>query len=304
MSSLRGSIPTGLRKRTRPSELPGDRDTEWADPAARIDNRVAVHRLKLPWLVAVDGSVLLIFLALWQWLPEVPGARSAAAWLNPFYISSPIRVAKELVYLFAGTHGQILIWPYLGATLKSTAIGFVIGLIAGCGLGLILSNAPRLNQVANPIIVALNSVPRIALIPVIVIVAGPTAAANVVCCALVVFIVVFFNALAGGANVASEVVANGVLLGASNVAIMRYVRSPAVIMWTFAAMPNAISFGLLTVVTTEVLTGINGMGSLILAALNSIDSNLCMAVAVLLGAIGLILNGLAVLLRRRVLRWQ
>jgi NitT/TauT family transport system permease protein len=77
-----------------------------------------------------------------------------------------------------------------------------------------------------------------------------------------------------------------------------------VMVWTFAAVPNAISFGLVAVVTTELLTGVNGMGSLVLAATNNLEADLSLAVVVILSVVGLILYGGAELLRRRLLRWR
>jgi NitT/TauT family transport system permease protein len=121
---------------------------------------------------------------------------------------------------------------------------------------------------------------------------------------LVVFFLAFFNAVEGGRSVPKETIANVALMGATNLHIMRYVRLPNVINWTFAVMPNAISFGLLTVVATELITGIKGLGSLILSATSNVDASLSFAVVVLLSLLGLILYGLAVLVRRRVLRWQ
>jgi NitT/TauT family transport system permease protein len=296
-----------------PTSLPDQPTTDVADPpiartvdtpANQVRAKLAQSRLSQPVAISLQILLAAVLLAAWQWIPSIPGAQNQVKWLNAFYISSPLRVCHELYNLFTGAHREIVIWPYFASTLEATIIGFGIGLLSGGGLGLLLSNAPRARQIVNPFVILFNSMPRIALIPILVIIAGPNKVATTVNAALVVFVVVFFNALEGGKNVPSETIANAALLGASNMQLMRFVRLPVVIMWTFAALPNAISFALLTVVTTEVLTGINGLGSLILSALTNVNANLAMAIVILLGALGLLLNGFAVLVKARVLRWQ
>ena len=85
--------------------------------------------------------------------------------------------------------------------------------------------------------------------------------------------------------------------------IMFGVRFPYVLMWTFAVVPNAISFGLITVVTTELLTGSKGMGGLILNATTNVDASLSLAVAFILAVVGTVLVLLADRLKRRILHW-
>ncbi len=287
---------------TSTTDAPGRKDSGGARLRARLGERRLGRGQKLVWQLAL----LVAFLAGWEWIPSEDGGwiTGYVSFLDPFYISSPTRVAQTLHDLFTASNGRISIWPYLQNTIVGTVVGFVVGLFLGGLAGLLLSSAPRVRQVISPYIVLVNSIPRIALIPVIVIIAGPTGAASTFNAVLVVFFLAFFNAVEGGVSVPKETIANVALMGASNVQIMRFVRLPNVVNWTFAVMPNAISFGLLTVVATELITGVKGLGALILAATSNVDSSLSFAVVVLLSLLGLAVYGLAVLLKRRVLRWQ
>jgi NitT/TauT family transport system permease protein len=285
-----------------PTESPAGPPADNEKLRARLGERRLGRGKRLSWQL----GLLVAFLAAWQWIPSDHGGwlQNYLLFLDPFYISSPSRVAQTLYDLFTASNGRVSIWPYLQSTVVATIIGFLAGLVLGAAGGLLLSSAPRVRQVISPFIVLVNSIPRIALIPVIVIIAGPTSFASIFNAVLVVFFLAFFNAIEGGSSVPKETIANVALMGASNVQIMRYVRLPNVVNWTFAVMPNAISFGLLTVVATELITGVKGLGSLILAATSNVDSSLSFAVVVLLSLLGLALYGLAVLLKRRVLRWQ
>lgn len=254
------------------------------------------------WLWFWRAVIAATFLLLWQYLPDVNWVRRQVHWMDPFFISSPSRVYRELGHLFTGSHGPS-VWPYLENTLKATLIGTVIGLGIGLAAGAILSDNPRLAQVVGPFITMMNSIPRIALIPIVVLIVGPTLKASVVSAVLVVTFIAFFNALQGGRSVPQHVLQNARLLGANRFQIMSRVRFPYVLMWTFAALPNAIAFGLLTVVTAELLTGSKGMGNLVFSATENVDATLSFAVVVILSFVGVVVVSLTEQLKRRLLHW-
>lgn len=271
-------------------------------PASGAIHHVPRTRLAPGALWSWRIGLLLLFLAAWQWLPDTPLSK-VITFLDPFYISSPFQVGVELWELLTGANDTAPIWPYLVATLESALIGLVAGTIIGGAVGLWLSNSPRVNQVLSPFIVAVNAIPRIALIPIIVIIVGPTELSSIFTAITVVFFVVFYNAYEGGKKIAPEMVRSARLLGFSSNGIMGKIRLRYVIAWTFASLPNAISFSLLAVVTAEVLTGAEGIGKLIIVALSTISATLTFAVVIILAVIGVLLTGAAALLRSRVLYW-
>jgi NitT/TauT family transport system permease protein len=192
---------------------------------------------------------------------------------------------------------------YLWATVGSTLVGLAIGLVTGSLCGLLLSNSEALAQIIRPFLVAFNAVPRVALIPVIVIIVGPSFEASVVSCFIVVFFVVFFSAYEGGRTVPKHMLQNARLLGASRWEMMRTVRFPCVLAWTFASLPVAVTFGLITVVTTEILTGAGGMGHLIVTALATSEATLTFATIVALGVVGLVIVLIADAIKAKMLHW-
>jgi NitT/TauT family transport system permease protein len=194
-------------------------------------------------------------------------------------------------------------WPYLATTIRATLIGTTIGLVLGAIFGLVFSNFSKLAEIANPFIVVFNSVPRIAIIPLFVVVMGPTVAASVLSIVAVVFFLAFYNAFQGGRSVTPVVLENAGLLGASPFQIMRYIRFPVVMIWTFASVPNAISFGLIVAVTTEWFAGVPGMGALLATATGNLQVGITFAIIVVLSIVGLLLNIGTSFLRGRLMRW-
>lgn len=255
-------------------------------------------------VTAAQVVIVVVFLVCWQYLPTVGWISDHITILNSFYISSPSAIFKTLAYLLTGTHGVPLLWPYLRTTVEAAVIGAAIGMLLGGTAGLIFSNSKTLSKIARPFIVLLNSIPRVALIPIFVLLAGPTVRGSTTSAAFTVFFLTFFNAFEGGNSVNESMLENATLLGARPIAIMRYVRLPMVMAWTFAAIPNAISFGIVVAVTAELLAGIPGMGFILLESTTNVESALTFAIVIALSVVGLVLYSLASLLRKRLLHWQ
>lgn len=249
-------------------------------------------------------AILVGILLAWEYLPKIEGLRSVSVVFDPYFVSSPSRIWDRLVDLADGSNGQPELWSYFWQTMKGTLLGVAIGTIAGALMGLLMSNNETTRQIVAPFLAVLNATPRIALIPVIVIIAGPTLTSTVLTAVLVVFFLVFYNAFAGGSSVPKPTIQNARLLGATSFEIMRHIRLPYVVMWTFTSLPNAVSFGLVAVVTAELLTGKIGMGQLLQNSITFSDSTGTFAIVVVLAIVGVGLVFLAEYVERRVLFWR
>jgi NitT/TauT family transport system permease protein len=194
-------------------------------------------------------------------------------------------------------------WPNLVDTLAATLIGVAVGTLLGAVLGLLLSESRTAQQILSPFMSFLNATPRIALVPIFVILVGASLKMEVVTCITVVFFLVFYNALTGGGSVPGHVVSNAQLLGATRTQVMFQVRMRYVFVWTIASLPNAISFGVVSAVTAELLAGQLGMGTLLMTSITTVDATLTFSVVVVLALVGVMLVGAAQLASRRALRW-
>jgi NitT/TauT family transport system permease protein len=257
--------------------------------------RIAVHVVQL--------AIVAAFLIAWEYVPQSQQLSAISHLFDPFFVSSPSRIAKRLVELATGTNGSFLIWPYVWPTLFASVIGTAVGMTSGGAAGLLLSNWRFASDVFQPFVVALNAVPRIALIPIIVLITGPTFSASIVISILVVFFVAFFSAYEGGRTVPSHLVQNAQVLGASRLHVLAFIRLPYVMAWTLAVLPLGITFAIISIVTGEILTGYPGMGRLISIASLSADSALTFSVVIVLSLLGLISVGLAEQVKHRLLHW-
>lgn len=279
-------------------------NAEAGDAAASLRLLRSARKTRIETLI-LQAVIVVAVLLLWQFLPLVPGLSKVIPVLDPYFISSPSRIFEELGSLIfsSDTGTSPSIWPYLWSTIQSSLFGTIIGAAAGAAVGLWLSNSPRINAALRPFLTALNAVPRVALIPVIVIICGPTLQASVLTVITVTFFIVFFSAYEGGRTVASPVVQNAVILGASKNQVMWRVRARYVLAWTVTALPNAVSFGIVAAVTTEMLTGTFGLGRLLQLSIQLVDATLTFSVVVALTIYGVILVGITDRIQRRWLRW-
>ena len=273
-----------------------------ATAASRTTQRDEARRRTI-LVISLQLTILFLILAAWQWIPQIPGVARISPVFDPFFISSPSQVAQTLYHLVTGTGGVQSIWGAFFHSVIPALVGTAIAVVAGALAGLICSNWATVNRVLRPFIAVGNALPRVTLIPIIVVIAGPTSTADIIVGFLVVFFLVFWNAYEGGVSVPQESLENVRILGASPMHELRRVRLPYVLVWTFASLPAAIGFGITAIVTAELFTGSTGLGQVLVVAVQTANADLTVAVTILLGVTGLTLIGIASLVRRRVLHW-
>ena len=143
-------------------------------------------RRKTVLVQALRAGVLLLILGVWELI-------AALQIVDPFIISSPSRIAKMIGQL--ASDGSL--FYHVGTTLWETLLGFAIAVAAGTSIALALWWSETARRVLEPYIVVLNSLPKIALGPVIIVWFGTGAEAIVFMTVLVGIIVATMNMLGG-----------------------------------------------------------------------------------------------------------
>ena len=131
-------------------------------------------------------AVLVLLLGIWELSAQLE-------WVNPFITSSPSRIAKTIADLYIG--GTLFF--HVGTTLWETLLGFVIAVVVGYTTALLLWWSEMLRKIAEPYVVVLNALPKIALGPLIIIWFGTGHKAIVFMTVLVGLIVAILNMLNG-----------------------------------------------------------------------------------------------------------
>jgi NitT/TauT family transport system permease protein len=248
-------------------------------------------------------GLIVLALAIWEVGTRIPLLSKNVNMFDPFFVSRPSAIAMRLYDWTFGAKAGFL-WPHLEATLVATMIGLVVSVSSGFVVGLLFSQKRELAIVLNPFIVALNSLPRIAFVPLITMIFGLGLASKVVTAWFIVFFLVFFNTFKGGMAIEKELIEFCKTLGASERQITRSVRIPNALAWTFTALPNAVSFSLIGVVIAEFVGSTTGMGYLIITSLATLNSADMFAALAVLSLVGVILVSLFKIVERRLMRWS
>ena len=247
-------------------------------------------------------AVLVLVLAAWETLPRVPYLR-AHTFLDPNFVSLPSLVALRLWETTVGAKAGWL-WLHAGVSLGAALVGFALGVLAGFGMGLGLSQSEAARRLLKPFIDAFSAVPPVLLVPLITLVFGLGTGSKVVTSVYIVFFVVFYNAYKGGSALPEGLTASCRLLGATRWALLRTVIVPSSLAWAFAAFPTAIGYALIGVVVAEFFGSPIGLGSIIITSMNTGSATDLMLAILTLGVMGSGLVGLMAWAERRAPHWR
>jgi NitT/TauT family transport system permease protein len=275
----------------------------------------------LVWQAAICAAVL----SIWQWGYDL---HARLPWLvpdllDPYFISKPSDIFDNFLVLSCfkskmGTFNGWLngdfakclarnennLWAAAAITLKNTFFGFVTGVTSGFTAGLILGRSDRLSAIFQPFITAVNSIPRIALAPIIVLAFGIGDMSKIVTSWIVVVFLVFFNTFEGARSIDEGFINVARLLGASEWQITRTVVIPSTMAWVFASLTPAISFALIGVIVGEFIGAERGIGRLIIESEARGEASGMMVAVIILMLVGVILSSLIRRLQAYLLRWQ
>jgi NitT/TauT family transport system permease protein len=257
--------------------------------AAVVRHRLVVHGLQLAVLVVVIGG--------WQLLASTER-------LDPTLFGEPSGIVGRLVtWVTEGTAIGSL-GEQIAVTLEEALLGFVIGTVLGIVLGIALGRVRLLAEVFGPFIKVLNSIPRIVLGSVFVIMFGLGLESKVLLVIVLVFFGVFFNAFQGTREVDRNLIANAAVLGASKWQITRQVVLPSAFTWIVASLHVAFGFALIGAIVGEFIGAQRGLGQLIRSAQGTFDANGVWAAMVIMAVVALLAEWLITRLEKRLLRWR
>jgi NitT/TauT family transport system permease protein len=252
-------------------------------------------------------GLLAAFLGAWQWLTGIKAISRTPGlyWIDPFFISRPSAIAERFLYL-CSDQVRLTIWQMAWSTVQSTLWGFLVGVSTGFVAGLILGRHERPARILEPYIIAFNSLPRIALVPLITMIFGFGLLAKIVLAWTIVFFIVFFNTFQGARSVDLDLIHTARFLGATERQIMATVVVPSALAWTFASLTPSISFALIGVVVGEFIGGESGggLGYLIIQSLGTLNAADMMVALLALGVIGIVMALGIKQVEARLLRWR
>lgn len=217
-----------------------------------------------------------------------------------YLLPTPTAIFKALVN---GTMSG-LYEEHVGVTISETLMGFVVGTVGGLLLGTAVALSRRFDYFIYPIIVMFQAMPKVALAPLIIVWFGLGITSKVVNAGLVCFFPLMINTIVGLRSAEEDRISLMRSLAASPLQIFWMLRVPNALPYIFAGLEIAMIFALIGAIVGEFVGAQSGLGMLIQSMNFTMDVAGQFSVLLILSVIGLVLNAIVALVRRRALFWD
>ena len=253
------------------------------DPALFVRDRPQVLLIPL---------VFVVFVGSWEWVVR--------AWKIPeFLVPAPSTVAGALA---RGVRSGLYVANF-SVTLSEALLGFLIAAVAGIVTGAVIAQFRVLEQTFYPYLVALQTLPKIAIAPLIIVWFGFGISSKIIVAATVAFFPVLVNVIVGLKTIDPAKLDLMRSLRASRWQTFRLVTFPNALPFVFAGLDIAVVFSVLGAIVGEFVGAQKGLGNLILQFNFSLDIAGVFAVLILLSVMGVALHLAMQAVQKRLIFW-
>lgn len=245
--------------------------------------RTALATLPVATLV---GTILL-----WEVAIRVFGVRE---YLLPAPSSILIALTKDWRYLF----------EHLAITSFEVVLGLALSIVIGIGLGVLMVMLPVMESALYPLLVASQSIPKIAIAPLLVVWAGIGLLPKILVAFLIAFFPLVIATVAGLTSVEPEMLHLARSMGATPAKTLVKIRFPTALPQIFAGLKVAVTLAVVGALVGEFIQADRGLGYVMLVANGNFDTRLAFATFVLLSGLGVAMFLLVVAVERAVLPWH
>lgn len=247
---------------------------------------------------AASFALLVVLLGLWE-----AGVRLFHV---PKFLIPPVSDIAVAMWrgLAASPFAKDSLWYHSAITLTEILLGFVIGSAIGLAIGVVVSQMPRLEAVLEPYVAALQSLPKVAVAPIIVVWMGFGIGSKVAIICLLTFFPVLVTSIAGFKAVDPDRIDLLRSLSATPWQIFRKAKFPSALPYIFAGLNMAAAFSVVGAIVGEFVGAQAGLGVLILQMEAQMDTGGSFSVFIVLSVIGIVLTGILRRIQRRVLHWM
>ena len=238
----------------------------------------------MPWLVGLAAILA------WELLCRLFG-------VPEFILPAPGAIADVLL----GRWREILVQA--GYTLGMTTLGFLLAVAVGMALGVLIGSSRLVYKGLYPVLIAFNSIPKVAVVPVLVIWFGVGQWPAILAAFLVSFFPIVVNVATGLATIQPELTDVLRSLGASRLQILTKVGLPGCMPYLFASLKISITLAFVGAVLAETIASNSGIGALIVAAGARFEVPLVFAGLFVIAAMGVAMYALCAQIERWLTFW-
>lgn len=255
--------------------------------AAYLKERKRTKNLIIAWQIGILAMLLII----WELSAQL-------GFIDSFILSEPSRIGTTLIHM-----AQYDLSHHIWVTVYETFVGFILGVITGTCLAVILWWNSFVAKVSEPYLVVLNSLPKIALGPVIIIIVGAGTEAIIFMALAISLIVTVLEMLNGFRHTDGEYIRMASTFGATKLQIFTKVVFPYNISTLFNSLKINIGLSLVGVIAGEFLVSKAGLGYLIVYGGQVFKMDLVMSSVIILAIVAAMMYECVVLMQKIAMRW-
>jgi ABC-type nitrate/sulfonate/bicarbonate transport system permease component len=240
---------------------------------------------------AIRTAAVATFLVIWEFY----GRR-----MDPIFMAPPSAIFEAAVQLIqSGALRKALVeslWPF--------AVGMALTIVFGIAIGIAIAQWRMVEYVCDPFINALYAIPRIALVPLIILWAGLEFTGKVTILVSVAVFPIIVNTYAGIRDVRGSMLEIGRAYGATETQIFFKIILPAAIPFIMAGVRLSVGLAIIGIVVAEFFTAISGLGGMIVEYANVFATAKLFVPIIVIALVGVVLTELVMWLERRLSKWR
>jgi ABC-type nitrate/sulfonate/bicarbonate transport system permease component len=240
---------------------------------------------------AIRTVSVAVFLLIWEYY----GRR-----MDPIFMAPPSAILDAAVQLLrSGALKKALVeslWPF--------AVGMVLTVVVGILLGIVIAQWRMLEYLLDPFINALYAIPRIALVPLIILWAGLEFTGKVTILVSVAVFPIIVNTYAGIRDVRGSMLEIGRAYGATESQIFFKIVLPAAIPFIMAGVRLSVGLAIIGIIVAEFFTAISGLGGMIVEYANVFATAKLFVPIIVIAIVGVVLTEFVMWLERRMSKWR
>jgi NitT/TauT family transport system permease protein len=237
-------------------------------------------------------AILVGFLLLWEAVVrmfEIPA----------FVVPTPTAIIARMYKIAVDG----ILWPHTVVTLTQVLLGLAIGVAAGLTFGVFVALVPMVEDLVYPYLVAIQTLPKVAIAPLLIVWFGYGMTSKVIITALVAFFPMLVNVMTGFHSADRDALDMMRSFGASRWQSFRHLRLPNALPMIFAGLEIAVVFAVIGAVVGEFVGAQAGLGYMITVWNFNLDVAGVFTILVILSLIGMILHGIVKFASRRMVFW-
>ena len=231
-----------------------------------------------------------VIILLWEVLCRV---FNVPLWLLP----TPSAIAKRIIEFFP------LLLKHSYVTFYESMLGFALAVVLAIPISIAIAYSRALQNTIYPILLVFQTVPKVAIAPIIVLWFGLGLESKIVVAFLVAFFVIVVNLTTGLLTAPPELIDIVRLLNAKKHQVFLKIRLPYAMPFFFSGLKSAITLAIVGAVIGEFVASSEGLGYIILASTPQLDTDIAFAAIIMLSIMGIALFALIHIVERATIPW-